>query len=332
MFEQIFVERHLSGHDRFIHIAKSFPKVPIKVIDKVEDVWGRVKKPYLQKRESLNLFVGEKKGQLIKPAPPAYGGDDAPHFYFIHAYNCIYECQYCYLQGYFQTPDLVLFLNHEDIVKEMELIMNSQPEKTIWFHAGEFSDSLALSHITQEIEIYHAFLAKHPKAKIELRTKSVNTQMLKNLSPLDNLIITFSLSPEIQTKTYDLKTPSLKARLKAMEDLYQLGHKLGVHLDPIIYGPNMMEEFEELIDQMGRSFPLSYLEYISLGVVRFTNDVFREVEKNYPDSPLLANTFIESFDHKKRYPKPLRELYLRSIKELLVKKGAKEERIYFCME
>ena len=30
--------------------------------------------------------------------------------------------------------------------------------KKIWFHAGEFSDSLALSHLTQEVEVYYDFL------------------------------------------------------------------------------------------------------------------------------------------------------------------------------
>ena len=115
MFEKIFIEEHLENHPKVLEIKNRFKNSELKFIKKVEDVFGRVKKPYLQKRTNLNLFIGEKKGQLVKPAPPAYGLSGEPHYYFVHAYNCIYECNYCYLQGYFQSPDIVIFLNHHEI-------------------------------------------------------------------------------------------------------------------------------------------------------------------------------------------------------------------------
>ncbi|MBC7430208.1 MAG: hypothetical protein H7336_16460, partial [Bacteriovorax sp.] len=111
MFEVIYVENQLINHPRVLEILKKYPNSKVHNIDKVEDVFGRVKKPYLQKRSNLNLFLGEKKGQLVKLAPPAYGLSGEPHYYFVHAYNCIYECNYCYLQGYFHSPDIVLYLN-----------------------------------------------------------------------------------------------------------------------------------------------------------------------------------------------------------------------------
>ena len=71
MFEKIFIEEHLLNHPKVLEIKQRFPTSEFKYIKKVEDVFGRVKKPYLQKRTNLNLFIGEKKGQLVKPAPPA---------------------------------------------------------------------------------------------------------------------------------------------------------------------------------------------------------------------------------------------------------------------
>ena len=131
-----------------------------------------MKKPYLQKRDNLNIFIARKTGDLVKEAPPAYGKGDEKHFYFVHAYNCIYECQYCYLQGYFNSPDLVLFVNYDEIISEMERLAIKYPNA--WFHAGEFSDSLALSDLTGELPYLHKFAEHHPTVKIELRTKSVN--------------------------------------------------------------------------------------------------------------------------------------------------------------
>jgi PleD family two-component response regulator len=56
-------------------------------------------------------------------------------------------------------------------------------------YAGEFSDSLALTHLTGELEIYHAFCEKNPKAIIELRTKELAeaNRKLEALSNTDGL-------------------------------------------------------------------------------------------------------------------------------------------------
>src|SRR3989337_415915 len=101
MFERIFLEKEVKDQIRAQEILKNLGRSDFEIIEKIDDIFGKVKKPYLQKRESLNLFIGKKRGTLVKQAPNAYGVLGEPHFYFIHAYNCIYECQYCYLQGYF---------------------------------------------------------------------------------------------------------------------------------------------------------------------------------------------------------------------------------------
>jgi len=104
----------------------------------------------------------------------------------------------------------------------------------VWFHAGEFSDSLALSNLSGELELYHKFSQENPRAIIELRTKSVNTKELEKLTPIDNLIVSFSLSPADMARRIDLKTPSTIARLKAMKNLNEHGWKTAAHFDPII--------------------------------------------------------------------------------------------------
>lgn len=328
MWNEVYVEEGIKSHTRVGSILSKVKKDPI-YLERYDDIWGRSKKPYLQKRDSLNLFLAEKKGQLLKLAPDAYGAHGEPHYYFIHAYNCIYECQYCYLQGYFNTPDIVLFINHEEIIAEMKKTLNSH-SGNVWFHAGEFSDSLALTHLTGELELYHKFCEENPRAIIELRTKSVNTKELEKLSPLPNFIISFSLSPKDMARRVDLKTPSAEARLRAMKTLFEKGFKLGAHFDPIIYEDQFKESYEALLQEM-KAFNGDLL-YLSLGVVRFTKDVYREVERNYPDSVLHTGPMIKSFDGKVRYHRPMRMWIMNSVKELSLKAGIKPEAIYLCME
>jgi spore photoproduct lyase len=67
-------------------------------------------------------------------------------------------------------------------------------------------------------------------------------------------------------------------------------------------------------------------------VVRFTKDVYHQVQQNYPKSSLLASEFSKSFDQKIRYPRPMRLWMLHKVKDMLIKAGMKEERVYLCME
>jgi len=333
MFNQIFVEQEFSNHPILDKIKNLSPKATFKPIDRYDNYFGKVKKPYLEKRNNLNLYVARKRGALVKEAPDAYGLEGDPHYYFIHAYNCIYECEYCYLQGYFNSPDIVLFLNHEEIGNEIKNIIKQTPkDQTPWFHAGEFSDSLALTHITDEVAYLYNLFRSQPNAKLEFRTKSVNIRALEKEKASPNNIVSFSLSPSKVSKSFDLKTPSTSARLKAIKKLHELGHPIGIHLDPIIYTENIFEDYKSLMDQLQESIPISQIEYLSIGVVRFTKDVFRQLEQNYPNSSLLAQEFSKSFDSKIRYSKPMRNWILSSVKETCVNSGLDASKIYLCME
>lgn len=336
MFSRIFIEEEAAHLPQVKEITKRFSQVPVTSIKAIEDVFGRVKKPYLQKRENLQLFLGQKKGTLLKEAPDAYGLAGEPHYYFIQTYNCIYECEYCYLQGYFNSPDIVLFLNHGQIGEEIEETwknhLKENPGKKIWFHAGEFSDSLALSHLSGEIPFYYELFSKEPQAILELRTKSVNISAILEQSPLPNIITSFSLSPAERVKATDIKTPSLKHRLTAMKKLQEAGHAIAIHLDPIIHEDNFIKTYQDLLTELKDNLDLSKVEYVSMGVVRFTSQVFHQVKKNYPNSELLAAEFQSSFDGKVRYPRPFRMWILGKIKELALEVGLTEEQIYLCME
>lgn len=337
MFKTLFIEEHLKEDSQVQSIVGNFPKAKVKYLEDINEVFSKVRKPYLQKRTDLNLFLASKKGPLLREAPPAYGLSGEPHYYYIHAYNCIYECQYCYLQGYFQSPDLVLFLNHQEILAAIENKIEenlkdfSTPDR-IWFHAGEFSDSLALSHLTQELPLYWDFFKNHPQAQLELRTKSVNIKEVEKLPPLPNVITSFSLSPDRQVKTFDLKTPSLKLRLKAIERLASLGHPIGIHLDPVIFEENFESLYQELIKSLAEVLNNDQLAYMSIGVVRFSKDSYRQMRQNYPDSPILAGEFNKSFDGKVRYNRPMRLWILKKIKSLVMEQGFEESKIYLCME
>ncbi|MBD64399.1 MAG: hypothetical protein CME62_04285 [Halobacteriovoraceae bacterium] len=333
MFDKVYIEKRLKDHPRTLSILEKIKCQSTYYISRYDEVWGKVKKPYLQKRESLNLFIAEKKGELVKETPPAYGHGDEKHYFYIHAFNCIYECQYCYLQGYFQTPDIVLFINHEEIISEMQKLVELPENSNAWFHAGEYSDSLALAHITDELSVYFDFFKNNPKAKLELRSKAVNIRPLLQLEALPNVFVSFTLSSHESGKKFDTTCPSVKHRLNAIKKLVDHGYRIGLHFDPIIYEDNFQTAYKDILTEINKILPDEQLGYISLGVVRFTKDVYHSVKKHYPDSPFLKQDLIKSFDGKLRYNRPMRNWILNTVKDLCIQVGQyQEKKIYFCME
>lgn len=340
-FSKLYIEKDilLNPHGNLVlkKLKKLFTENDTHLIDNYQDIFQKFYKPYLQKRTNLNIFIAQKKGQLVKKAPKAYAGSEDNRYYFIHAYNCLYECNYCYLQGFFKSPDLVIFINHQEIINEIEGLIikerNEFPNRPIWFHAGEYSDSLALSHLSQELPLYFNFFKKYPQAFLELRTKSNNVNELLKLPPENNIITSFSLSPQSHIKANDLNTPSLKLRLKAIKKLKEKRHPLALHLDPIMYTDNFKIEYQELLQTIIEEIPLSEFRYISLGVIRFTKEVYQKVKEHYPEASYLNKDLMtKSNDNKYKAIHPLRFHMLQTIKELCLNFGANYEGLYSCME
>ncbi len=356
LFSKIYIEESLRYHPRVQSILNALHAKPEKLeyLENYQDVFGSQTKEYLLKRHDLALFLAEKKGQLVKEAPLGYagyakaaGGDGdgfhasglarkRRHFYFIHAYNCIYECSYCYLQGYFRSPDIVLFMNHEDILAAMkEQVHACDKENTeAVFHSGEFSDSLALSKLSKELPLYWDFFAKHPSCSLELRSKSLSIQELFNLKPLKNICVTMSLSSEAQRSRYEEKTPPIASRIKALTKLAGKGFSVGMHLDPLIYDDGFKQNFSKFALGLFDSFRpyQENIRHISVGLVRFSNSSWKEFRKNYSHSGILAERFYPGFDGKQRYLRPLRKWMLGFARATLIEAGFSEKYLYDCMD
>lgn len=332
MFHKIFVERAVQTHPQTQKILTALGNPPWQLLDRIDDVFGRAVKPYLQKRTDLNLFIARKQGQLVKETPPAYGANTGRHYFFYNSFNCIFECEYCYLQGYFNSPDIVFFVNHDEICAAIEKICHAAPAQTHWFHGGEFSDSLALIHITQELPFYWHSFAKLRNGFLELRSKAVNIKALLRLPPHNNIVISFSLAPAAQITTFEHKTPSLRLRLKAIERLAAHGYRIGIHLDPVIYRPQLIASYRPLLQTVRATLDDTQLAYLSLGVVRFSRSVLARVKKNYPNSSLLSENFTCRQDGKVSYFRPQRLFILQKLRTLCTEVGIPARCIYFCME
>lgn len=341
LFRNIFVEKDAKKYSLTDDILKKLGGKTIE-IENLDDVFGAVKTPF--GKEKLDLFLATKKGKLVKEAPPAYGlskNKKDRHYYFFHCFNCIYHCHYCYLQGYFNSPDIVVFVNRQDIFKAIEEIIDQSKLKKErpFFYSGEFSDSLALSELTNEVHDYLTFFSKQPKGHLELRTKSVRINPLLNYakkkSPPSNVVIAYSLAPEKSIKRYEDKTPSLKARLSALEKLVTAKYDVALHFDPIIHDQDIdiAKSYGELMEKIA-SIPniLPKIKYISLGTLRFTSNAYREIKKNHFLSPMFVTPMQRFSNNMKQYDKKLRQKIFDELEAIIAKHHFPPEKVYRSME
>ena len=59
-------------------------------------------------------------------------------------YNCIYDCRYCFLQGMYSSSNYVLFVNYENFLEKIYIIIEENKNEELTFFSGYDCDSIAL--------------------------------------------------------------------------------------------------------------------------------------------------------------------------------------------
>ncbi len=286
-FDRIYVEQSILDHPRTQTILASNPKAEIIHCERYGEVFNPKSQNFRFQKRKPALIIARKEGQRILPTPPDYGLGADMHFYFSHMLNCLYDCRYCFLQGMYQSANYVLFPNYEDFIQDIDATRIKHPEKELFFFSGYDCDSLAMESLTGFTDVFLPYFEDHPKAWLELRTKSVNISHLLDRSPIENVVVAFSLNPDSIAKSLELKAPPLAARLKAAEKLAQAGWKIGLRIDPIVCVSDAKEHYNQFLDTVWQHLPSPAIHSATLGSFRSPTSVFRRMENLYPEEPLF---------------------------------------------
>lgn len=285
---------------------------------------------YNDRRE--NLFLVNEKYDFFKPCPCTKNVRCCNYSILNIGYGCLYECSYCFLQGYQNVAGIILpcnlpdFLNREKI-KPVDNKMFFLPR----VGSGEFTDSLIFDDITLFSNDIVKFFKENKDISFEFKTKSVNIDNLLKLGGSENIVVSWSVNAERMIKENEHCTPSLKERLQAAQKCIKAGYSVGFHFDPVILYEDWKAGYKKTIENIFDFIDGKYIKWISIGSLRMVANLKKVIENRFSDNKILDEELLLSHDNKLRYDDNTRIKIYKYLVDL-IKQHDSSVVVYLCME
>jgi spore photoproduct lyase len=319
---KILIEKNIRAHPLTRSILKQFPAVPAASIDDCAALPAGT--------NSSTLILAKHKGAFIVPCPGTPGYMCCNYHIIDSGFGCTFNCTYCFLHHYRNTPGIILYVNLRDALHTITRLARANKTFFKRIGTGEFTDSLLLDHISGHSTMLVEYCA-HTNYILELKTKSANIENLKGLRHNNHTVLAWSLNPAHITREEEPAAASLRERLQAAHLMQQEGYPLAFHIDPIIYSRSWEQEYHGLIQQLRSAVKPAAVMWISLGTLRFNPGMKPLIQRYFPRSRIIYEEMIKGLDGKLRYVQPIRiEIYATMSR--WIKKAFPETPLYLCME
>ncbi len=325
----VYVDASAADHhvtDAFIQRLKIEPQIIdhaailYERIKEDDDPWGKGKQV---------LLLTRNKGPFIKACPGTREYTCCGYQILHIGSYCTMDCAYCILQSYFHPPVLQYFVNHEDLMGELEKAFQQPGVRRMG--TGEFTDSLIWEKWSDLTPNLILRFGEQNHAVLELKTKTAAIDHLKALRHKRKTIMAWSLNTPHVIATQERGTTSLEARIRAAAQCQAWGYPLAFHFDPMVLYPGCEDDYRKVLEALFKTVSAESIVWISLGMLRFMPALKPVIEKRFPRSNMVYGEFITGLDGKMRYFKPLRIAFYRSMVQW-IKELAPDVTTYLCME
>jgi spore photoproduct lyase len=288
--QNIYVEERVKEHSKTKKILGKIKFENIIYCKSYTEILNPTNQNFRIQKMNPSLILAKKENNFIFKTPKRFTIGFYKNYYFSHMLNCVYDCKYCYLQGMLNSANYLIFVNYEDFYLSIKKKIKELSEP-ICFFSGYDCDSLALEHITNFLEEFLPHFKNLRNGYLEIRSKSVNTSVLKKREPLTNVIPAFSLNPQLVIENFEDRTPNLETRLKAIKNLQEKGWNIGIRFDPLIfYGSkkNYINFFEEVFAFLD----IKKIHSVTLGNFRMPKNYLKKMAKIRPEDKLVQQNYV----------------------------------------
>jgi spore photoproduct lyase len=327
--KNIFVEKKALYSTLTKSFRKNFPNAKFSEIGLLKEYLKANRnftiETYNKRRDTI--FITYENYDFFKKCPCTKNAVGCGYNIFNLSFGCLFECTYCYLQEYTNSPGIIFPAN----INRFFDAFGSHKKPGMRLGTGEFSDSLMLDHITgYSIEIID-FFKKHPDIKFEFKTKSVNIENLLKARHAGNIVVAWTFNPQKIIDENEFYTPALSERIKAAKKCVEAGYKISCHFDPVIYFNGWQKAYEKVMELLFSSIRPADIAWLSIGTLRFNPRVKQIIEARFPGNKILDQELLYGFDNKLRYPYSIRLKIYSSMLKILCTHSRKIP-AYLCME
>ena len=288
-FSHIYIEKEAMDYPLTKEILAKFQS-SIKIeIDNYRNLFSRSRQNFVLQKMSPKLILAVKKdGYLYEGAKVCESFGNENFYYVSSVLNCIYDCEYCYLQGVYSSANIVVFVNIEDMFCEVEKVLE---KKSMYICISYDTDLLAMEGILGMVKRWYEFSLRHKNLKIELRTKSANLSFFYGLKANPNFIVAWTLSPSEIASKYENGTPGFEKRVESAAKLIELGWRVRICFDPVLYIERFEEVYGEMVDRCFDIIDGEKILDVSIGTFRISKEYLKRMKKNRGDSQILFYPF-----------------------------------------
>ncbi len=289
MIKTIYIEKDIINHPRTVQIVSNYKKARMIICDTYQQIFNRKNQNYRIQKSCQSLILAKKHTKFVHQIKTNDTIGKKNNYYFSVSLNCPFDCQYCFLQGFYRSSNYVIFVNYEDFQKEIESI--TKENENCCFFSGYDTDSLAINQMTNFIDNFYPFFKKIPNHLFEIRTKSTAIAPLLEKESIDNCVIAYSLNPEEIINSLENKAPSLDNRLNAIRELQKSNWKIGLRFDPIIFHDEFDKTYQKFFQKVFSEIDKDKIHSITLGTARLPSVYYNNMRRTKTNSLFLSSLY-----------------------------------------
>jgi len=286
-FSHIYVEERAAAYPLTGEILRRFPNARLVYIKHYKDLFNRPRQDFQRQKAAPKLILAEKGEPFVYKGPDICENFGYEHFYYASTLlNCLYHCDYCYLQGLYPSANLVAFVNTSDFFEAVKKLLSEVD--FLYLCASYDTDLLAFEGVVPYTKMWIDFAREQENLLLEVRTKSANYRLIRSEKAAGQVVLSWTLSPEGIARRYERLAPPLKARLEAAREALEDGWKVRLSLEPMLQVKDWRKVYGEFIDQIFQVLPADRLFDVNLGVFRMNKEYFKRIEKSRTDTDLFC--------------------------------------------
>jgi len=327
--QTVWVDPEVEDHPIISQVLSRLPAARVR--EGTPENPGKMASPIPMDRVKRQLYLTKGKGNRVKPCPGSPGRICCGYWVINAMLQCPMDCHYCILQDYLTVPAMTLYVNEEDVRREIQHRLAVRPGHICRFGTGELGDSLVHDALTGFSRRMVPFFARTQNGILELKTKTAAIETLEGLSPKGHTVISWSLNPPEVIRQVEPGTASLTQRIEAARRCQARGYWVGFHLDPVVWFNGWETAYETLINQLAASIDPERVLWISLAGFRYIRHQKETIRRRFGGTFLFAGEFFRDEDGKYRYLRRERiSMYQKILKWL--RAWSPGLFIYYCME